>query len=180
MKYVVAAILASSLVACASNDMKGGDNNPGIPDGEDPGFTNPGVDAEQPKESAGYEIAGDSIYYDGEVMGVVKVDHKGNILVVDPNDDTIVLGRVSKTGDGYTVAIEGSDGKVWKDIYYVRVDDGKLTVDWSQSKIDWDWGVDPDSVVKPEQFTAEQRETVKAKAQHLRDQLKVKRASLKK
>jgi len=178
MKIIIALTLVSLLAACSSNHSKGS-TSPVIP-GDDPGFTNPGTGIEQPKENARYEIVGNTVYFDGEVMGVVIKDQAGNILVVDPNDNDNVLGRVSVTGDGYTIAIEGSDGNVWKDVYYVRIDDGKINVDWSKSKIDWDWGVDADSVPKPEPMTAEQRNSVKAKAQHLRDQLKFKKASLKK
>lgn len=77
---------------------------------------------------------------------------------------------------GYRIVLEQQCGGPYKDYYHiVQNKDGKWTIDWANSVVDSGWGVDSDSVVKPEPMTdAQKKAAFKKRLQNVRDSIKAK------
>ena len=168
MKKLILATSIVMLTACSS----GGSSSKPEFDG-DHGWTNPDATPEAPiEDERGYSIVDDVVYLDGEVLGTIKDDGSGKMRLVD--DQGNLLAHIEQTGDGYRIVIAHAGSGQFRDHYHiVKSDDNKWTIDWATSVVDHGWGVDADSIGKPEP-AAFNKEAAKKKAQHLRASIKAK------
>ena len=169
MKKLTVVALILVLASCSSNNSK----KPS--DGEDPGFTNPGVDIEAPiEEDKGYKLIDGTVYFDGEALGTIKTDHQGNQTVVDASGTTIAH-IVPVGGGGYQIVIEHAGSGMYKDHYYIFPDEnGKWQIDWASSVVDHGWGAEAPIDPKVKETPESKRAALKQKMQHLRASIKAK------
>ena len=171
--FITFLCLSLLILGCSSS----GGSNSTKPDEPDVGVpVNPiEGEAENPIEKdKGYALIDGVVYLDGDVLGTIETDIHGKKMVVDPDGNTIA--RISQSGQGYWIYIEHAGSGDYKDHYHIVQKDGNWTIDWANSVVDHGWGVDSDSIVKPEPMTdAQKKAAFKKRLQSVRDNIKAKK-----
>ncbi len=129
------------------------------------------------EKDQGYKFIDGVVYLDGEVLGTIE-DHTDTIQkVVDAEGNTLAF--IEQTGQGYRIIINHEGSGESRDVFHIKQDgQGKWTIDWANSVIDHGWGLDPDSVPKPEPVAmtdAQKKAAFKKRLQSVRDNIKTKK-----
>ena len=172
--FLTLSFLSTLVLGCSS----GGGSNTTKPD--DPNMAMPENPiereaAENPIEpDQGYKVIEGVVYLDGEVVGTIETDIKGNKYVADADGNT--LAYIQQTGNGYVITINHAGSGEWRDHYYINKDSqGNWTIDWAKSVVDHGFGVDTDTIVKPEPMSDAQKKAVfKQRMQTVRNDIKAK------
>jgi len=130
------------ITACSSTGDRNTDTAPGF-DG-DLGFTNPGVNPENPiEEDTGYKVIDDQIFHNGELIGTIEggLEGDGTKNVVAPNGQTIATVQNEHSGIWTLHMIDPENPYAGGgDIYKIDTRNGEIKIDWANSKIDDRYG----------------------------------------